>query len=398
MKLAHAIFASLILIPLATFGAWWGYNSYYQTNVVQLFKTIQPEQKTITKIIDASGLIKLKDSARLGSLVAGTIDQILVEENAQVFAGQPLAIINTKDDDYSYKVALARAQQSKASLEYQKLHLSRLEKLLSTNHIAQDPFDVEQAKYDDLKAALQTQNMLVEQEKALYDQRVIRSPIDGIVVAINISKGEPITTELQATVLFEVAPCLTNMRAFLEIDESDVTLAHAGQKIEITVDSQPNRVFNGKMHAVSYSPKGKGTNIKYEGIVDILEGQEHLRPGMTAHASIVVASAENALAILNQAFFINKKALEEVAKKLSYNFKPLPPKKYAQEDDATSEKATKSLWIHAGSSFIERDVELGATDDTFYAVLSGLNPQDKVIIDVDEANALDEIYKKIAQR
>lgn len=398
MKLAHGIFIVLILVPVISISSWLGYRSYKQKNSTPLFKTIQPEQKTITKIIDASGLIKLKDSARLGSLISGTVDKILIEENASVVAGQPLAIINTKDGDLPYRVALAQAEQAKASFEYQKRHLARLARLRETNHIAQDAFDAEQAKLKEHEAAVETQNMLVAQQKALYEQRILRSPIDGIVVAINITKGEPITTELQATVLFEIAPSLSNMQAYLEIDESDVTLAHPGQKIEITVDSQPSRVFNGKMHSVSYSPSGKikNANIKYEGIVDILNGQDLLRPGMTAHASIVVGCAENTIAVLNQAFFINKKALEDVAKKLNCGFKPLPIKK--PSSDPSSEKSCKTLWVYENNAFIEREIELGITDDTHYAALKGLSIDDKIVIDVDEINALDEIYKKIASR
>jgi HlyD family secretion protein len=397
MKLAHSIFLSLILVPTITFTSWWAYTRHTQARKIHLFKTISPETKTITKIIDASGLIKLKDSARLGSLVSGTIDSILVEENKEVKAGQPLAIINTKDGDYSYRVALARAQQSQASLEYQKTHVARLQNLYRSNALPKDALEAEVAKLKDLEATLDVQKMIIQQEQALYEQRIIKSPIDGTVVAINISKGEPVTTELQATVLFEVAPCINSMRAFLEIDESDVTLAHAGQKIEISVDSQPHRTFKGIMQSVSYSPKGKSGNVKYEGIVDILDGQELLRPGMTAHASILVASAENALTVLNQAFFINKKALSEVAKKLKYSFHPLP-RKTASAEECGEEKATKALWIHNGTSFTEREIEVGITDDTSYVVISGLTAQEKVLIDVDEANALDEIYKKISER
>ena len=378
--------------------AWWGYNHYFNTQKIQLFKTTQPETRTITKIIDASGLIKLKDSARLGSLISGTIDSILVEENVKVTAGQPLAVINTPGGDYSYRVSLARAQQSQATLEYQRAHVARLERLYATSAIPKDTLEAETAKLNDLEATLNVQNMMVKQEHALYEQRILKSPIDGTVVAINVSKGEPITTELQATVLFEIAPCIRSMRAFLEIDESDVTSAHAGQKIEIAVDSQPHRTFNGKMTSVSYSPKGKSGNVKYEGIVEILDGQELLRPGMTAHASIVVASAENALTILNQAFFINKKALEDVAKKLHYSFNPLPGKKAGSSDEPSTEKSTKTLWIHHNGAFSERDVEVGITDETYYVVTSGLTLQDKVIIDVDETNALDDIYKKISER
>jgi len=362
-----------------------------------LFKTTQPEKRTITRIIDASGLIKLKDTARLGSLVSGTVDEIMVEENTCVKAGQPLATINLKDKDFSYKVALERAKQSLASYEYQKSHTARMKKLFETQGISSDAMESELAKLQDLEATLSVQNMIVEQEKALYEQRILKSPIDGVVVAINVTKGEPITTDLQATVLFEVAPSISNMRAYLDIDESDITLAKPGQKIEISVDSQPSRIFNGKMQSVSYSPKGKSANIKYEGIVDILDGQELLRPGMTAHASVVVAREEDTLGVLSQAFFVNKKALEEVSKKLNYSFKPIPTKK-TTADSNVDEKQTKNLWLFENNSFVEKEVEIGITDDTYYAVHSGLSEKDKVIIDVDEVNALDEFYKQISQR
>jgi len=406
MKLAHIVFFSLICLPIATIGIWWTYNHYNQKDSISLFRTTQPETRTVTRIIDASGLIKLKDTARLGSLISGTIDQVLVEENTQVKENQPLAIINTRDYEYSYKVALEQAKQNLSTYEYQKSHVARMKQLFETQGIAPDAMEAELAKLKDLEVTINVQNMVAQQAKALYDQRTLRSPIDGVVVAINVSKGEPITTELQATVLFEVAPSLTEMRAYLDIDESDVTLAHAGQKIEISVDSQPNRIFNGKMHSVSYSPKGKSTNIKYEGIVDILDGQELLRPGMTAHASIVVASAENVTAILNQAFFINRKALEEIAKKLNYSFRPLPAKKISldtepkkdTQEKSPEEKQTKNLWIVEKNAFIEKEVEVSVTDDTYYAVLQGLSLHEKVIIDVDEINALDEFYKKISQR
>jgi HlyD family secretion protein len=406
MKLAHIVFFSLICLPIATIGIWWTYNHYNQKDSIALFRTTQPETRTVTRIIDASGLIKLKDTARLGSLISGTIDQVLVEENTHVKEGQPLAIINTRDYEHSYKVALEQAKQNLSTYEYQKSHVARMKQLFETQGIAPDTMEAEMAKLKDLEVTINVQNMMAQQAKALYEQRTLRSPIDGVVVAINVSKGEPITTELQATVLFEVAPSLTAMRAYLDIDESDITLAHAGQKIEISVDSQPNRIFNGNMHSVSYSPKGKSTNIKYEGIVDILDGQELLRPGMTAHASIVVASAQNVTAILNQAFFINKKALEEIAKKLNYSFRPLPTKKVSLDSDPTKdvhekaaeEKQTKNLWIVENNAFIEKEVEVSVTDDTYYAVLKGLSLNEKVIIDVDEINALDEFYKKISQR
>ncbi|MBM3894172.1 efflux RND transporter periplasmic adaptor subunit [Candidatus Dependentiae bacterium] len=397
MKLAHIVFFCIIGLPIITLGSWWLYNKHNKKDSILLFKTTQPEKRTITRIIDASGLIKLKDTARLGSLVSGTVDEIMVEENTCVKAGQPLATINLKDKDFSYKVALERAKQSLASYEYQKSHTARMKKLFETQGISSDAMESELAKLQDLEATLSVQNMIVEQEKALYEQRILKSPIDGVVVAINVTKGEPITTDLQATVLFEVAPSISNMRAYLDIDESDITLAKPGQKIEISVDSQPSRIFNGKMQSVSYSPKGKSANIKYEGIVDILDGQELLRPGMTAHASVVVAREEDTLGVLSQAFFVNKKALEEVSKKLNYSFKPIPTKK-TTADSNVDEKQTKNLWLFENNSFVEKEVEIGITDDTYYAVHSGLSEKDKVIIDVDEVNALDEFYKQISQR
>ena len=54
------------------------------------------------------------------------------------------------------------------------------------------------------------------------DYTVIRSPIDGIVVARNVDVGQTVAASLQAPTIFTIAQDLTKMLVYAKVDESDV--------------------------------------------------------------------------------------------------------------------------------------------------------------------------------
>ena len=51
---------------------------------------------------------------------------------------------------------------------------------------------------------------------------VIRSPIDGTVVARNVDLGQTVAASLQAPTIFTIAQDLTKMHVYTKTDESDV--------------------------------------------------------------------------------------------------------------------------------------------------------------------------------
>jgi len=72
---------------------------------------------------------------------------------------------------------------------------------------------------------------------------VIRSPIDGTVVARNVDVGQTVAASLQAPTIFTIAQDLTKMLVYTKTDESDVGNIRPGKAVTFKVDAFPKDTF-----------------------------------------------------------------------------------------------------------------------------------------------------------
>ncbi len=159
-----------------------------------------------------------------------------------------------------------------------------------------------------------------------------------------------------------------------------------------------DRKFKGTITEVSYSPQLKNNILSYKAKVNVDNKDYSLRPGMTVNAKLSVAKSIDCLAITSQAFQINPKFLEKISKNLDYEFKPLDEKeKEKLEKENNKEYTTKFVWIVPNKSFVERTIKIGITDDNYFEVIEGLSKSDKVIIDVEEPDEMEALYKKLTK-
>ncbi len=74
---------------------------------------------------------------------------------------------------------------------------------------------------------------------------VIRSPIDGTVVARNVDVGQTVAASLQAPTIFTIAQDLKKMLVYTKTDESDVGNIKPGKQVTFKVDAFPKETFHG---------------------------------------------------------------------------------------------------------------------------------------------------------
>ena len=77
------------------------------------------------------------------------------------------------------------------------------------------------------------------------------------------------------------------MRIEAEISEADVGGVEEGQEVVFTVDAYTDREFTGTVSQVRFEPVKSQNVVNYIAIVDVVNGDLKLRPGMTANASVV---------------------------------------------------------------------------------------------------------------
>ena len=81
------------------------------------------------------------------------------------------------------------------------------------------------------------------------------------------------------------------------VDESDIGQVRVGQKVNFTVDSYPDRTFEGIVRLVSRKAVTENNVIYYTVYVDVANPEGKLLPTMTARANIIVNEAEGVLMV-----------------------------------------------------------------------------------------------------
>lgn len=388
-------FRWLVVALIVVGGGYMLYKKYGAKPTKELYKTQKPTIKDINQVVNATGILEIKDTYKIGSIEAGTIKELHVKENDTVVAGQVLAVIDNGRDLTEVKKAEAEVARARATLTYQSAHFEREKKLFQFGQISRDAFEADQQALDVAKAVLELSEAQLARQNLDYANTQIKAPAAGTVTSVGITKGERISQALERT-LFEIAPDLTKMQAVLEIDESDVGVIKPGLKVNITVDTYSSKKFKGLICDISYSPKKKpGDSISYYKTLVEVDNSEHLlRPGMNVNACVKIKKAKQAVTITNQGFYINDEYLEKVAKQLGLSFSKIDAKekKLQIKNQAVGER--KYVWLHKDNGFIETPVTVQLTDDTNFAISEGLTKDDNIVVDVEEPNEMDAMYKK----
>jgi len=119
---------------------------------------------------------------------------------------------------------------------------------------------------------------------------VIRSPIDGTVVARNVDVGQTVAASLQAPTIFTILPQdLTRDAVYAKTDESDVATTKGGSR-DVKVERLSERNFRGVVSQVRMNATTVQNVVTYDTIVEFANPDLKLFPGMTAYVTIPVAT------------------------------------------------------------------------------------------------------------
>jgi HlyD family secretion protein len=227
----------------------------------------------------------------------------------------------------------------------------------------------------------------VQVAKTNLGYTIIRSPIDGIVVARNVDVGQTVAASLQAPTLFNIAQDLTKMQVDTQTDESDVGNIKVGQESTFTVDAYPNQTFRGKVVQIRLNPTTVQNVVTYDTIVNFDNPQMKLFPGMTAYVSIPVAAVKDVVKVPNAALRYTPDLPPEKAQELyrKYGIQAQPRSEPVHQASAQSGGAhaqTKSaapiasdaaiVWKLLPDHSLEPvQVRVGLTDHTYTALVAG---------------------------
>lgn len=293
------------------------------------YVTATVERGSIHDEVEATGSVNAVTTVQVGSQVSGTISKLLADFNTHVRKGEVIARIEpalfhgslqqaVADSENAHaNVIAARANlaKSKAALAQALADYDRTAKLAKNDLVSQQELDVSKATYEGANASVSAAEANVVQASAQLSQKtaavavartnlgytVIRSPIDGVIVARNVDVGQTVAASLQAPTIFTIAQDLAKMQVYANIDESDVGRIHVGRVVSFKVDAYPKEAFTGTVSQVRMNPTIIQNVVTYNAIIDFANPDLKLFPGMTAYVTIPVASVGDAIKIPNAA-------------------------------------------------------------------------------------------------
>lgn len=382
----------LIVITLFIGGSYLIYLNYFAPHEAQWFVTEKPTYRTISQIILSTGKIEAEDTLKIGSIVPGIIKKMYVEENQIVKKGDLLATIDDGKDDTDVRATAGYLYNAQAELVYKTKHFERQKALYEAKQVSADTYDWALSQFKMAQGMVKARQAQHDQAKLIFENKRILAPDDGIVIEKVSTEGETVTLASPATIIYTIAKDIRRMKVELEVDENRIGEIKIGQVAFLTFDTYPYKKFCGTIKDVSNAPITKNAAVSYNASF-ILDNKELLlRPGMTVNARITVSEKDDILAIPGHVLAINPYVLEQVAKLLTLEFKPMGK---TEKQELEKKGAFKTVWIKKGNAFIEQPVELGSNDNAYFEVVSGLTSDEDVVNDIIEPDTMQKLYSQV---
>ncbi|MEZ5287360.1 MAG: efflux RND transporter periplasmic adaptor subunit [Vicinamibacterales bacterium] len=264
---------------------------------------------SVVVTVSATGTLEPVDTVEVGTQVSGTIATLGADFNGTVRQGQVIAtldpaVLESQVTQAEATVIRLRAERERAGVQLDdaNVKLTRAEQLAARQLIAAQEVDtarsdarVAEVSAKAAQAQLDQAEAALEQARVNLSHTVIRSPVNGIVLARNVEAGQTVSAGLQAPTLFVIARSLDTLQLNARVDESDVGRVAEGQPVSFVVDAYPGRTFTGTVRQVRLQPTVTQNVVSYTTVIDVPNPRTLLKPGMTATLDVEVARADDVL-------------------------------------------------------------------------------------------------------
>lgn len=230
--------------------------------------------------------------ARAEELKAGSRPQELEQAGAGVKTAEA-ELVKAKNDygraEMLYKNGAISEQQMDAAKRGYDVALAQHQKALEVMSLAKEGPRKEELKAAKERIQQATSALRVSEER--LNDAVLYAPVSGVVLRKNVEPGETIATGVPVYTIGD----LENPWVKVYVKEDKLGLLKLGDKAGITVDSYPEKTYEGKVTYLSseaeFTPKSVQTQeervkLVFGAKVSVKNVNDELKPGMPADVKI----------------------------------------------------------------------------------------------------------------
>ena len=258
----------------------------------------------LTITVNSTGVVEPILTVELKSKASGEIIELPIEEGDRVTKGQLIARLDATTARNDFDQAEADLKVAEKSLTQSSKEAERQKQLFDQTLISE-------LDYENALLAKETANSNLVRAKTNLDnardrlsQTIIKAPIDGIVLAKSVEKGQIIASGISAVSGGTTIAVLADMsRVYIRasVDEVDIGQIEVDQKATVIAESYPDREFKGQVSRIHPQAKVQQnvTTFDVTTVVDNSEGL--LKAGMNANVEIIAGHKENILLVPREA-------------------------------------------------------------------------------------------------
>lgn len=285
------------------------------------------ERRTVSAYIETNGSLEAEKDVQIVARIAGPVVELKTEEGQFVRKGQLMARIDPRE---------ARAQ-----VQIAEVALREVERAFGRARSTFEAKLISQADYDQALAAKEAAEATLAERKLQLGFTSIEAPFDAVVVERMVKLADNVTVNQELFRISDFDPLLCK----IQVPEKELPRLHKGQPAYLTVEAWPQERFPARVLRLSPVVDAATGTVR---VTLEVEARDRLRPGMFASVFLEVDRHQNALTIPKAALSL--------------------------------ESLGDTVYVVNGELAARRPIELGFEEADIVEVLSGLDPQDRVIV------------------
>jgi HlyD family secretion protein len=340
------------------------------------FRTTTITRGNISQVVTANGSLKPMEEVSVGTQVSGKIEKIYVKLNDEVKKGQLLAEIDPSIPETTLRQSRASLETTKNSYLLAKRNLERTRSLYAREFVARIELENAEQSYLSAKNSLESVKIQVERDEVNLGYTKITSPINGVIIAQEVSQGQTMAANFQTPNLFKIASDLSKMKIDVSFSEADISKVKNEMPVTFTVDAFPDKIFEGKVVTVNLNPNNQSGVVTYTVTVEVENNEKLLLPGMTAFVSVILSETKDVLRVPAGAlrFSPPEESKSGFSRLFSLGMRPARPSR------GDSGEALQTIYLLKDGAPHEVSVTTGSTDETFVEISGdGIKEGDTVI-------------------